>query len=88
MVVVMAMVAVNVILKMCQALLCQVFYVLISLIFIATYEIGIFILLTLERSKPRFREEKSHSQNLVRPDGKSGKLSASPCCLPDALAVS
>ena len=86
MVVVMAMGAVNTILKMCQAL-CQVLYVLIFLIFIATYEIGIFILLTLESRKLRFGEEKSHSQNLVRPDGKSGKLSASPSCLPDALAV-
>lgn len=73
----MAMVAVNVTLKMCQTLLC-VLYVLIFLIFIATYEIGIFILLTLESRKLSFREEKSHSQNLVRPDGKSGKLSASP----------
>ena len=87
MVVVMAMGAVNTILKMCQALLCQVLYVLIFLIFIATYETGIFILFTLESRKLRFREEKSHSQNLVRPDGKSGKLSASPSCLPDALAV-
>ena len=54
----MALVAVNVILKMCQALLCQVLYILIFLIFIATYKIGIFILFTLESRKPRFREKK------------------------------
>lgn len=57
-VIVMALVAVNVILKMCQALLCQVLYILIFLIFIATYKIGIFILFTLESRKPRFREKK------------------------------
>lgn len=61
MVIVMALVAGNVILKMCQALLCQVLYVLIFLIFTATYKIEIFILLTLESRKLMFREEKSHS---------------------------